>query len=94
MKIYVGNLPYTVTEVELKDAFSEFGEVINANIISDKHSGKSMGYGFVEMQDSNASDAITALHESPLQGRNIKVNKANDGGSRTRRKKLFSGVSQ
>jgi len=77
MKIYVGNLSYVVTKDELADAFSQFGEVINANIIEDGLTGQSKGYGFVEMlNDCDASEAIQALNESPLKGRNIVVNEA------------------
>lgn len=87
MKIYVGNLPYAVTEDELTDTFSQFGEVINANIVEDDSTGQSKGYGFVEMLDeSNASDAIQALHESPLKGRNIVVNKARPRNARLYRR--------
>jgi len=87
MKIYVGNLPYAVTEDELTDAFSQFGEVINANIVADNFTGRSKGYGFVEMQDdTDASDAIQALDESPLKGRNIVVNKAKPRNARMHRR--------
>ena len=77
MKIYIGNIPHNVTEDILDDVFSEFGDVSSANVIKDKHSGRSKGYGFVEMpNDSDASEAIKVLDSSSLQGRNIKVNKA------------------
>ena len=77
MNIYVGNLSHGVTDGELNAVFSEFGEVSSANIIKDKRSGRSRGYGFVEMpNDSEANEAIKALDESPLQGRNIRVNQA------------------
>jgi len=77
MNIYVGNLSYGITGDGLNAVFSEFGEVSSANIIKDKRSGRSKGYGFVEMpNDSEANEAIKALDESPLQGRNIRVNQA------------------
>jgi len=77
MNIYVGNLTYDVTDGELNDVFSEFGEVSSVDVIKDKRSGVSKGFGFVEMpNDSEANEAIKALDESPLQGRNIKVNQA------------------
>ena len=77
MNIYCGNLPYNITEDELKELFSEFGEVSSVNIITDKISGQSKGFGFVEMaENSAADDAIKALNESSLKGRNIKVNQA------------------
>ena len=68
MNIYVGNLTHDVTARELKVAFSEFGEVSSANVIKDKKSGRSKGYGFVEMPNgSAANEAIKALDDSPLQ---------------------------
>ncbi len=77
MNIYVGNLSHGVTDGELNAVFSEFGEVSSAKVIKDKHSGRSRGYGFVEMpNDSEANEAIKALDDSPLQGRDIKVNQA------------------
>ena len=77
MKIYVGNLSYDATDSELNAVFSEFGEVSSANVIKDKRSGVSKGFGFVEMpNDSEANEAIKALDDSPLQGRNIRVNQA------------------
>ncbi len=77
MNIYVGNLAHGVTDGELNAVFSEFGEVSSAKVIRDKKSGRSRGYGFVEMpNDSEANEAIKALDDSPLQGRNIKVNQA------------------
>lgn len=77
MKIYVGNLSYDATDSELNAVFSEFGEVSSANVIKNQHSGRSRGYGFVEMpNDSEANEAIKALNDSPLQGRNIRVNQA------------------
>ncbi len=77
MKIYIGNIPHNVTEDVLDDVFSEFGDVSSANVIKDQHSGRSKGYGFVEMPNaSDANEAIKVLDSSSLQGRNIKVNKA------------------
>ncbi len=77
MKIYVGNLPYTATEDELRELFAAHGEVATVNIIMDKFSGQSKGFGFVEMPDQAAAEAaIEALNESAVKGRNIKVNQA------------------
>ncbi|GMT47263.1 MAG: RNA-binding protein [bacterium] len=87
MNIYVGNLPYNVTEDELKELFSEFGEVSTVNIITDKFSGQSKGFGFVEMtNDSEADEAIKALDGTELKGRNIKVNQAKPRGERPQRR--------
>ncbi len=77
MNIYVGNLPYTATEDQLRAAFADFGEVASANVIMDRISGQSKGFGFVEMpSDSEAEEAINALNESAFNGRNITVNQA------------------
>ena len=77
MNIYVGNLPYQVTEEGLREKFEEFGEVSSANIITDKFSGRSKGFGFVEMpDDAKANDAIKALDGQDFDGRSIKVNEA------------------
>jgi RNA recognition motif-containing protein len=90
MNIYVGNLPYSLTEDDLKAAFSEFGEVSSASIIMDKMSGQSKGFGFVEMpDDSEADQAIKALNESALNGRNIKVNQARPRGERSPRRPRY-----
>jgi RNA recognition motif-containing protein len=90
MNIYVGNLPYSLTEEDLKAAFSQFGEVSSANIIMDRMSGQSKGFGFVEMPDnSEADEAIKALNESALNGRNIKVNQARPRGERSPRRPRY-----
>ena len=85
MNIYVGNLPYNVTDDELRAAFADFGEVASANVIMDRMSGRSKGFGFVEMPNNGeAEQAINALNESALNGRNIKVNQARPRGARPR----------
>lgn len=90
MNIYVGNLPYSLSEDDLKAAFSEFGEVSSASIIMDKMSGQSKGFGFVEMPDNSEADqAIKALNESALNGRNIKVNQARPRGERSPRRPRY-----
>jgi RNA recognition motif-containing protein len=77
MNIYVGNLAYSVTEDDLRTAFSEFGAVTRATVITDKFSGQSKGFGFVEMANSSEAEAaIRGLNDKPLNGRNIKVNQA------------------
>jgi len=77
MNIYVGNLPYATTEDDLREMFTEFGEVTSVNIITDKFSGQSKGFGFVEMSDdSNAQEAIESLNGSSIASRNITVNEA------------------
>lgn len=77
MNIYVGNLSYNTTEGELRDAFSSFGEVTSVAIISDKFTGRSKGFGFVEMADKEAATkAIGSLDGSEIKGRQVKVNEA------------------
>ena len=90
MNIYVGNLPYSLSEDDLKAAFSQFGEVSSASIIMDRMSGQSKGFGFVEMPDNTEADeAIKALNESALNGRNIKVNQARPRGERSPRRPRY-----
>ena len=77
MDIYVGNLPYQLTDVELDELFAEFGSVLNARVITDKYSGRSKGFGFVEMPNQEeAEEAIKQLDGKEVSGRNIKVNEA------------------
>ncbi len=77
MNIYVGNLNYQMTDDDLRDLFSSYGEVDSARVIMDKFTGRSKGFGFVEMSDDNAArTAIEELNDSDVQGRNIKVNEA------------------
>ncbi len=78
-KIYVGNLPFTSTEADLKDIFGRHGGVGSVNIITDRETGRPRGFAFVEMEDASAAqDAIRALDGTDLGGRNIKVNEAQD----------------
>ena len=86
MNIYIGNLPYTISEDELRDLFAAHGEVKNASIIMDRDSGRSKGFGFVEMPDKAQGDsAINALNETNVQGRNVRVNEARPRPERARR---------
>jgi len=82
-KIYVGNLPYTMREDDLSQFFAEMGEVQSVRIITDRDSGRSKGFGFVEMsEEAAATKAISELNGKELEGRTIVVNEArsNDGG--------------
>lgn len=77
MNIYVGNLSYEVTEEDLKEAFAVFGEVDTVKIIKDNYTGRSKGFGFVEMPaKSEAQSAIEGLNGKDLKGRNLNVNEA------------------
>ena len=76
-KLYVGNLAYAVTNDDLQQLFSQVGQVQSVAIITDKFSGQSKGFGFVEMSNSDeAAKAIQQFNETELKGRNIKVNEA------------------
>jgi RNA recognition motif-containing protein len=77
MNIYVGNLSFDATENDLREAFEAFGQVSSVNIIKDRYSGKSRGFGFVEMADeAGALVAIDSMNGKPLKDRQLKVNKA------------------
>ncbi len=85
-KIYVGNLPFSSTEADLKDVFGRHGGVESVNIITDRETGRPRGFAFVEMEDESAAqDAIRALDGTDLGGRNIKVNEAQDKNRGPRR---------
>lgn len=76
-KLYVGNLPYNVTEERLQQHFAQHGSVVSARIITDKLSGRAKGFGFVEMSsDQDAEKAINALNGTDFEGRNIVVSEA------------------
>jgi RNA recognition motif-containing protein len=76
-KLYVGNLPYSATEQSIREAFSHSGTVDSVSVISDRDSGQSKGFGFVEMStDQEAQAATQALNGSMMDGRQIKVNEA------------------
>jgi RNA recognition motif-containing protein len=77
MNIYVGNLPYSVTDADLRETFTQFGDVSSVQLISDKFTGESKGFGFVEMANNSQADAaIKGLNGSAMKGRNITVNQA------------------
>ena len=83
-KLYVGGLPYSATEQQLSDLFAAHGAVASARIITDKFTGQSRGFGFVEMSsDSEAQAAITALNGSDMGGRTLTVNEARPQEPRT-----------
>jgi RNA recognition motif-containing protein len=77
MKVYVGNLPFSVDLEKLKELFTPFGEIEEAIIISDKFSGRSKGFGFVTFKDdASAKKAIAEMNEKEIEGRGLKVNEA------------------
>ena len=86
MKLYVGNLPFSATEAEVREMFSKHGTVEEVNLITDRDTGRPRGFGFVEMDDEGANAAITALNGTDMGGRSLTVNQArareNRGGPR------------
>ena len=89
MNIYVGNLSITTTEDRLKALFAEFGDIENVKVIKDTFSGKTRGYGFVEMPSNSEADrAIKSLNGNHLDGNYIRVKPADSGGKR-RKKRSF-----
>ncbi len=74
--IYVGNLPWSATEEEVRNAFEKYGSVVSVKLIQDRDTGRPRGFGFVEMEDQGSEEAIEALNGSDFGGRAIKVNEA------------------
>lgn len=86
MNIYVGNLPYSTTNDDLQAMFAAFGNVTSANVIQDKFTGRSKGFGFVEMSDNGeAQSAIADLNGKDIDGRPLTVNEARPRDDRPRR---------
>lgn len=86
MKIYIGNMPYSVTSEDLSAMFEAHGRVQDAQVITDRETGRSKGFGFIDMPDnSEADEAIKALNGTQLSGRQITVNQARPRRERTRR---------
>ena len=86
-RIYVGNLPFSATEDEVREKFAEFGTVVSVNLINDRHTGQPRGFGFVEMEDEGADSAISALDSTDFGGRTLRVSVARErtgGGGRNR----------
>ena len=75
-KIYVGNLPYSATESEIRELFEPHGTVHSVTLISDRETGRPRGFGFVEMDDAAADAAISALAGAVMGGRNLNINEA------------------
>ncbi len=90
MNIYIGQLPYTVTEDEIKQLFSEFGEIESLNLVKDRFSGQSKGFGFIDMPNNSEADkAIKALNKTMLNGREIKVNQVEQRKKRDKRRPRY-----
>jgi len=87
MKVYVGNLPWSVDDEKLREMFSKFGEISEATVIKDKYSGRSKGFGFVTFSDDAAANkAISEMNDKEVEGRQLKVNEARPMEDRPPRK--------
>jgi RNA recognition motif-containing protein len=82
--LYVGNLPWSATEADVRDLFSQYGEVTSVNLITDRETGRARGFGFVEIADADAQKAIEALDNYSYNGRNLKVNESKPREERPR----------
>ena len=80
-KIYVGNLPWSASEADIRDLFATFGEVHSVAVITDRETGRSRGFGFVEMDDENADRAINEANGRDMGGRPLRVNEAQQRGA-------------
>jgi RNA recognition motif-containing protein len=74
--MYVGNLPFSADQFSLKSLFAPFGEVISAKVMSDRETGRSRGFGFVEMESADAQKAIASLDGKDFEGRALRVNES------------------
>ena len=77
-RIYVGNLPFTSSEGDIRQLFSAYGEVISISLPNDRETGRPRGFGFVEMENENADQAIQALDGKEFSGRSLRVNEARE----------------
>ena len=90
MNIYIGNLSFNTTEETLESLFATFGLVENVKVIKDRFSGRSKGFGFLEMpSNSEADQAIKALNGNRVDGNNIKIKPADSGGKKKKKKRSF-----
>lgn len=85
MNIFVSNINYSTKEYELQDLFAEFGEVASAKIITDKETGRSRGFGFIEMEDAEGQQAIEALNQKEFNGKTLNVSEAKPREEKPRR---------
>ncbi len=83
MKLYVGNLPWSVNDDSLRELFSAHGAVESATVVADRETGRSRGFGFVEMDDASARKAMEELNGHSIEQRELKVNEANDRPKRS-----------
>lgn len=92
MKLYVGNLPYGVRDHDLQQSFAQFGNVVSAKVMVERDTGRSKGFGFVEMgSDSEAQTAIQRMNDQPLGGRSLVVNEARSMEARAPHTQFYGG---
>jgi len=84
IKLYVGNLPFSINDASLRDLFSEFGDVQSASVVLDRETGRSRGFGFVEMERSAGEEAMNSMNGKSVDGRNLVVNEARPREDRPR----------
>ncbi|MCH8035033.1 MAG: RNA-binding protein [Bacteroidetes bacterium] len=82
-KIFVGNLPWDVDDQKLEDMFTQYGDVQSSKVITDRETGRSRGFGFIEMDEDAANDAISSLNGKDVGGRDLRVNEANERPERS-----------
>ena len=82
MKIYVGNLPFSATEADVRNLFAEYGEVVSAALPTDRETGRPRGFGFVEMSPTDAQTAIQHMNGFQMGGRPLRVNEAREREAR------------
>jgi RNA recognition motif-containing protein len=85
MSMYVGNLPFSADETSLQSLFAPFGEVISARVMADRDTGRSRGFGFVEMASGDAQKAISALDGTEFEGRKLRINESEKRAKRPQR---------
>ena len=85
MSMYVGNLPFSADQSSLQSLFAPFGEVLSARVMSDRDTGRSRGFGFVEMESADARKAISSLDGAEFEGRKLRVNEAEKREKRPQR---------
>ena len=85
MRLFVGNLPWSVGDDELRDLFAEIGEVSDSKVITERGTGRSRGFGFIEMGDEEGQKAIESMHGMDIEGRDLQVNEAEERKPRERR---------
>jgi RNA recognition motif-containing protein len=82
-KLYVGNLPWRTTEADLREVFASFGKVLSVTIVTDRDTGRSRGFGFVEMDDADTSKALNGANGRELDGRQLRVSEARERAPRS-----------